>query len=104
MNPVTDSSFKEQTSAGLVLVDFAAEWCAPCKVLGPLLDDISSKYPSVVFVKADIDSNSDSASVHRVRSVPTLIMLKDGTEVARQVGLLKKQDLIDWIDSAVDQK
>ncbi len=83
----TDATFIQDTSTGLVLVDFWAEWCGPCKVMLPRLDELSLKVEGKAkIMKVDVDSNGDSAMKFNVMSIPTLILFKDGKMVEKAVG------------------
>ena len=93
---LTEANFSEEvtTSPLPVLVDFWAEWCGPCKMIAPLLDEIASEYDGKVKVaKVNIDEQQNLATQHGIRAVPTLLIFKDG-EVAEQiVGVKSKRDL-----------
>ncbi len=99
---LNDSDFEEKVlkSKGVVLVDFWAEWCGPCRQLAPVLDEIAGSHASKVTVaKVNIDKNQESAQKYGVRSIPTLILFKDGQPVSTKVGSLPKSKLVEWIDS-----
>jgi thioredoxin 1 len=84
-----------------VIVDFWAEWCGPCKMIGPHLEEISEEMSeSVKVTKLNIDENPDLAAKYGVRSIPTLVMFKNGEPASIQVGAKPKSALVDWIKSA----
>ncbi|MEM9276950.1 MAG: thioredoxin [Pseudomonadota bacterium] len=84
-----------------VVVDFWAEWCGPCKAIGPSLEEISDEMEGKVKItKLNIDENPDIAAQYGVRSIPTLVMFKDGTPASMQVGAKPKNALVDWINGA----
>ncbi|MCD6459440.1 thioredoxin [bacterium] len=85
-----------------VLADFSAEWCGPCKRLGPIVEEIAEEMKSKVkVVHIDIDVNQDLASNYNVLSIPTLILFKGGEEVERTIGLVSKTHLVDFINSNI---
>ena len=84
----------------LVLVDFFAEWCGPCKMMTPILKQVKDNLGSrVSIIKIDVDKNQSLAAKYQVRGVPTLMLFKNGEQVWRQSGLLQKDDLINIITS-----
>jgi thioredoxin 1 len=98
--PVSDESFETDVlkAEGSVLVDFWAEWCGPCKVIAPSLEELASEYAGKLTVaKVNIDDNPMTPTTYGVRGIPTLIMFKNGQQVATQVGALPKSRLKDWI-------
>ena len=97
-----DSTFNSDISNSNlpVIVDFWAEWCGPCKQIGPILDEISIEKKDVLKIfKLNIDENPETPQKYGVRGIPTLMLFKDGNLVDTKVGSLPKSALIDWIDS-----
>ncbi len=95
---VTDASFQADVAqpGKLVLMDFTATWCGPCKALAPILEDIAKEYTGKVQVaKLDIDDSPQTPTRFGIRGVPTVILFKDGHEVARSVGLAPKSRIVD---------
>ena len=85
-----------------VLVDFFATWCGPCRMIAPVLESLSEDYEDKVkFVKLDVDESGDIAKDYSVMSIPTLIIVKNGEEVAKQVGAMGADELSEWIDSNI---
>lgn len=93
-----ESNFQDMTSQGLVLVDFFATWCGPCKMLGPVLEDMASDRDSIDIVKVDIDESMNLARQYGIMSVPTLVLFKDGQVVAQTGGFQPKESLQKFID------
>ncbi|ANG66154.1 thioredoxin [Chlamydia gallinacea] len=94
---VTNENFNSFIASGLVLIDFFAEWCGPCKMLSPVLDAVASELSNVSIGKVDIDNASATAEKYGVSSIPTLILFKNGEEVDRVVGLKDKDTLVKLI-------
>jgi thioredoxin 1 len=99
---VTTSSFKADVleSDKPVVVDFWAEWCGPCRMIAPALEEISAEMPGVKIAKVNIDENPELAVQFGVRSIPTLLMFKDGQIASNMVGAAPKSRLTSWIASA----
>ena len=95
------SSFNEIiASQKLVLVDFSADWCGPCKMLAPILKQVKDEVGDTIkIIKIDVDKNQTLASQYQVRGVPTLILYKDGKQVWKQSGVLQKHELVLLIQS-----
>ena len=100
--PVSDDSFDNEVlgADGPVLVDFWAEWCGPCKQIGPSLEEISDEM-EITVAKVNIDENPMTPSKYGVRGIPTLILFKDGEVAATKVGALPKGKLMEWIQASV---
>ena len=97
-------TFEKEISESKVpmLVDFWAEWCAPCKALAPILDEISGELDSkVAIAKVNLDDNQELAMKYSIRSIPTLLLFKGGELLDMKVGLPSKSDLLEWIDSKI---
>ena len=91
-------NFNEIINKGLTLVDFYAEWCGPCKMIGPILEEISDEISEVNIVKVNIDEYSDIAKNYGVMSIPTLIMFKNGEAKDKSIGFMPKEDIIEFIN------
>ena len=94
--------FENTLKAGkVVLVDFYATWCGPCKMLSPILDDVAAELPeNAVIAKLDIDESLDTAKDYNVMSVPTMIIFKEGKEVDRLIGLRQKEQILEAIKNS----
>jgi len=100
----TDANFQEEVlgASGPVLVDFWAEWCGPCKAIGPAIEELATEYADKAKVgKVDIDSNRDVAMQYNIQSIPSILIFKDGQVVETFVGMNGKDDLAAAIDAAM---
>ena len=91
----TDSNFQETAlSGGVSVVDFWAEWCGPCRLIGPIVDELAKNYEGKVAIgKVNVDENPEISMKYGVRSIPTILIIKDGEVVDKQVGLTTKASL-----------
>ncbi len=101
---VTDASFEEDVlkAEGAVLVDYWAEWCGPCKMIAPILEEVASDYADRLKIcKLNIDENNETPPKFGIRGIPTLMLFKGGSVEATKVGALSKTQLIEFLDSAI---
>ena len=97
---LNEQNYNDFTKEGLVLVDVWAPWCGPCRMISPIIDQISSEYQGKLSVgKMNADDNRESVSELGVRSIPTIILYKNGEEVERKVGSVNKQQITDLINN-----
>ena len=95
----TEENFYSLINDGLVLVDFFATWCGPCKMLSPVLEELASDRASVKIVKIDVDENSNLAKKYGIMSVPTMLLFKDGSLVSSKNGFIPKELIEEWIEN-----
>lgn len=98
---LNNSNFDAETSSGVALIDFFAEWCGPCHQMSPVIEELAAEYDGVVKVcKVDVDESQDLAVKFRIMSIPALFVLKDGKVVKQFVGVTAKIDLVAAIKAA----
>ncbi|MGO9545805.1 MAG: thioredoxin [Rhodomicrobium sp.] len=101
---VTEATFDNEVkkSAIPVLVDFWAEWCGPCRMVAPILEEISKEYAGKLkIVKVDVDTNPKIAAAYNIRGIPSLLLFKNGQVAGQKVGALPKSQLKTWLSEAV---
>ncbi len=100
---VTESTYSDFTSDGTVLLDIKTEWCGPCKALSPIIDELAKEYTNVRIGKMDADENKSIVQELGVRSIPTILIFKDGQIVERHIGSATKEKLKSLIDKHLNQ-
>ena len=102
MEIINKENFDSKVEKGVVLVDFFANWCMPCKMLSPVLEEASELFGDKVSIyKVDVDKDNELAARFNVMSIPNLILFKDGKAVNQHVGFDSKQDIVDFIKTAL---
>ena len=98
MKIINTEEFNEITKNGTTLVDFFADWCGPCKMLGPVLEKVSEQYNDIEFVKVNVDENMDLAQQYGIMSIPTVYLFKDGEVVNKMQGYVPEDGVKAFID------
>lgn len=98
----TDANFKETTQSGVSVVDFWAEWCGPCRMVTPIIEELAGEYKGKATVgKVNVDHHSATSAAFGVRSIPTIVIMKDGEVIEKHVGTITKAALAEKIDAAL---
>ena len=101
MQQLTDATFSETTSTGTVLVEFWAQWCGPCHMLSPVLDEIDRERDDLTVLKINADENTATARDYQVMSLPTMLLFRDGVPIRQIVGARPKSRLLAELDDAL---
>jgi len=104
---INDANFDEKINrpGRFVLVDFFADWCGPCKVLGPILDKVAEQFKdNVVLLKANLDNIPATAQKFGVEKIPTVVLLKDGKPVSGFVGLVPEESIVNWLKNIIEKQ
>ena len=98
MKIIDKQNFDEITSKGVVLIDFFANWCGPCKMLAPVLEDVAAQMPDVTFAKVDVDQEPGLAGKYGIQAIPNLIIFKDGKAVDQITVFVGKDVIVDKLN------
>ena len=101
MKIINKDEFNETVKEGLTLVDFFADWCGPCKMLGPVLEQVDEEYPDVTFVKVNVDDNMELAEKYGIMSIPAVFLLKDGEVLNKMIGYADITGVRRFIDDSL---
>lgn len=102
MEIITEKNFEEKTKSGLVLIDFFATWCGPCRMMSPILEEVGENLDAKVSIyKVDVDDDEKLARKFGILSIPTLIIFKDGKQVDKKVGYIQADDLQAMIEKHI---
>lgn len=96
---ITEKEFDEVKQQKVALIDFSAAWCGPCKMLAPVLEEVSEQMSDVSFYNVDVDENMDLAQQFGITNIPALVVLKNGEKAGMQVGFAPKDGIISFINS-----
>lgn len=98
----TDNNFDNKAAEGVTVVDFWAEWCGPCRMISPIIEELSSDYKDKALIgKVNVDDNPEISMKYGIRSIPTILILKNGEVIDKQVGVTTKKVLADKIEAAL---
>ncbi len=96
---LTDQNFEDRVKTGVTVIDFWAEWCGPCRMIAPIIEELSVEYKDKALIgKLNVDENPEVSMKYGIRSIPTILILKDGEVAAKHVGTTSKQNLARIID------
>ena len=103
MKIVNEKEFDEIIQSGYTLVDFYADWCGPCKMLSPILEELSEEYPSIKFIKVNVDNDMNLVSRYSIMSIPTIYIFKDGKLIVSTQGYRDKDGMKLYIEDALNK-
>ncbi len=95
MKVLNSNEFNDAIKSGTVVVDFYADWCGPCKMLGPVMESVAEKISDVKFYKVNVDESEDVAAKYGIMSIPSVFMFKDGALKAKSVGFMPEEEVLD---------
>lgn len=103
MKTVNEKEFDETIKNGITLVDFYADWCGPCKMLAPILEDLDAEHPDITFIKVNCDDEMGLAERYGIMSIPAVFMIKDGNIIGNASGYRGKDDMNSFIKSCLNK-
>ena len=98
MKVLNSNEFNDAIKSGTVVVDFYADWCGPCKMLGPVMESAAEKIGDVKFYKVNVDESEDVAARYGIMSIPSVFLFKDGNLKAKSVGFIPEEEVIAWVN------
>ena len=98
---LTNANFDKELKSGVVLVDFWASWCGPCRMLSPVVDALSEEMKGLKFGSVNVDEQPELSEKYEVASIPTLLLFKNGKVIANRVGATSKENLREWINASM---
>ncbi|MDR3290433.1 MAG: thioredoxin [Rickettsiales bacterium] len=99
MKNINDKDFDDEISKGITLIDFWAEWCGPCKMLSPVIEEIAIELKDKIKVcKFNVDEGRETPTKFEIMGIPTLLLFKDGVLISQKTGMAAKKNLLDWIN------
>ena len=99
MKVLKTNEFMDAVNNGTSVVDFYADWCGPCKMLGPVMETVSGKITDVNFYKVNVDESEEVAAKYGIMSIPAVFMFKNGKPIAKTVGFMPEEDLTSWVNN-----
>lgn len=103
MKIVNEKEFDETIKSGVTLVDFYADWCGPCKMLAPILEELDNEYPDITFIKVNCDNEMSLAERYQIMSIPAVFMFKDGNLIGNTGGYRGKDEMNNFIKNSLNK-